>query len=477
MKNRAFTLVEVLLVVSIISMLSSIAVVSFGTARVRASDSARLEETKQMSLAMQAYRSDYGTYPAMPDPAGQAVNSNETTPSDHRWSDLWGGGLSSYLSPAPSSKDPATPYAYVLYEDPETTEQLAILFTYQQNALENDPNRCYPFGAPSHQAIANPASGSLLNTFKKSVSSIFATPVFAQTSESWTFDGPIGVADVTSGFFPGWPGDQRQTLFMQGGSSVSQTSSWPSGGSYTVTANASLREGYSGGNLSVYVDSTYIGSVSPQTTQPNADYDFGPFFMNAGDHTLTFSFSGDWLFLDNIRISGPGHVPLNDYSFESYEPEVDNNGEGYEYLAPDGSTAGDQPYIAPNAAPVAIIDASPRTVESGNKTYLSWNSNNTVSCSSPDFPTGGATSGTWQTPALTGSSAVYHISCVNSYGDQVDANVGITIKPPVNDAGCHSGEINIGGTCYIVVNQSNQTPNEGADNLPCTGKEYCICLH
>ncbi len=61
--RRAFTLVELLVVIAIIGLLSTIAVVSLGTARSKARDTKRLADIRQIRTAMQLYLDANGTYP------------------------------------------------------------------------------------------------------------------------------------------------------------------------------------------------------------------------------------------------------------------------------------------------------------------------------------------------------------------------------------------------------------------------------
>ena len=63
MSRRAFTLVELLVVITIIGLLSTIAVVSLSSARSKARDTKRIADIRQISTAMQMYQQDNGTYP------------------------------------------------------------------------------------------------------------------------------------------------------------------------------------------------------------------------------------------------------------------------------------------------------------------------------------------------------------------------------------------------------------------------------
>jgi prepilin-type N-terminal cleavage/methylation domain-containing protein len=63
MARRAFTLVELLVVISIIGLLSTIATVSMSSARSKARDTKRQADVKQIITAMQMYYDTNGTYP------------------------------------------------------------------------------------------------------------------------------------------------------------------------------------------------------------------------------------------------------------------------------------------------------------------------------------------------------------------------------------------------------------------------------
>jgi prepilin-type N-terminal cleavage/methylation domain-containing protein len=61
--KRAFTLVEILVVVSIISMLSSVVIATITPARARARDTARIQQIRQLDLAIQLYKANTGHAP------------------------------------------------------------------------------------------------------------------------------------------------------------------------------------------------------------------------------------------------------------------------------------------------------------------------------------------------------------------------------------------------------------------------------
>ena len=61
--KKGFTLVELLVVVAIIGLLSTLAVVALGNARQKARDAKRVSDIKQVQTALELYFSDVGSYP------------------------------------------------------------------------------------------------------------------------------------------------------------------------------------------------------------------------------------------------------------------------------------------------------------------------------------------------------------------------------------------------------------------------------
>lgn len=64
MNKKGFTLIELLIVVAIIGLLSTLAVVALGSARVKARDSKRLADLKQLQTALELYYTDQNAYPS-----------------------------------------------------------------------------------------------------------------------------------------------------------------------------------------------------------------------------------------------------------------------------------------------------------------------------------------------------------------------------------------------------------------------------
>ena len=76
--QSGFTLIELLVVIAIIGILSTLAVVALGSARVKSRDAKRVADMRQVMSALELYYNDAGNYPTNITP-GSALTYNGTT--------------------------------------------------------------------------------------------------------------------------------------------------------------------------------------------------------------------------------------------------------------------------------------------------------------------------------------------------------------------------------------------------------------
>ncbi len=98
-QSSGFTLIELLVVIAIISVLASVVMSSLNGARVKARDTRRIADIKQIQTALEMYANDHnGNYPNI------SVVICETNPSNHA---ALQAALAPYLSQLPYDPKPA----------------------------------------------------------------------------------------------------------------------------------------------------------------------------------------------------------------------------------------------------------------------------------------------------------------------------------------------------------------------------------
>ena len=136
-KILGFTLVELLVVITIIGILAAIGLVSFRTSQLRTRDVQRKSNLRQIANALELYYSDYGTYPGA-SANGEILGCPSTTSA----ACSWGGGpftdgKTVYFQTLP--KDPsnanyiyrvdAAKLKYQLFAHLENTQDLQLIST------------------------------------------------------------------------------------------------------------------------------------------------------------------------------------------------------------------------------------------------------------------------------------------------------------------------------------------------------------
>jgi len=132
MNKKGFTLIELLVVIAIIGLLSTLAVVALGSARVKARDSKRLADLKQVQTALELYYTDKDAYPT----AAAAVTLGDATHACLNASGFAASGCASpYMGLVPT--DPGSnSYSYVSADG--TTYTISATLEDAVNGLSGD---------------------------------------------------------------------------------------------------------------------------------------------------------------------------------------------------------------------------------------------------------------------------------------------------------------------------------------------------
>jgi len=147
--NKGFTLVELLVVIAIIGLLSTIAVVSLGSARTKARDTKRLADTRQLMTALEQYYNDQNGYPTVAAPIALGSGSGQANACGT-------AHLCTCLSSTNAFYDACagTTYMGVVPTDPAPPTLAACSGTYGTGNWAYNNNYCYYSSATSGTSTA-----------------------------------------------------------------------------------------------------------------------------------------------------------------------------------------------------------------------------------------------------------------------------------------------------------------------------------
>ena len=141
-KTKGFTLLELLVVITIIGILATVLMASFATARENARDEVRKNDLKALQLAIELYKSQNGTYPAR----GCGATSGWTGPGSHSAS--WGTECDEYIDglvpdyiaelPTDPNQEDVDNWGYIYWTDGNSYKVLAHLVV--ENKVTTSPD-------------------------------------------------------------------------------------------------------------------------------------------------------------------------------------------------------------------------------------------------------------------------------------------------------------------------------------------------
>lgn len=144
MRKNGFTMIELIIIVTIIGILSSIMIVSYGNVQAKSRDSRRKADIEALAGAVQMYKTDYKKYPVLGVECSgyeNRVNStNVGTGTAHRWDITFQNLIKDYIT-VPIPIDPINK-RYGL--------EAAI---WSSTAMSNAKNEFYSYNGASNSYI------------------------------------------------------------------------------------------------------------------------------------------------------------------------------------------------------------------------------------------------------------------------------------------------------------------------------------
>lgn len=139
--KKGFTLVELLVVITILGILATIGLGAFTSSQARSRDVQRKSDLRQISSALELFYSDYGKYPSSNNGAIQSCKYNSTTATGTNciWGDTGSAGnftdgKTTYFQALP--KDPSSNLHFYYRVVNNSNNQAYQLFAYLENTQD-----------------------------------------------------------------------------------------------------------------------------------------------------------------------------------------------------------------------------------------------------------------------------------------------------------------------------------------------------
>ncbi len=130
--QKAFTLLELLVVMAIMALLVGLGLRTFGSVQQKSRDGRRKQDIQSISKALELYYNDYKHYPYAS--AGKILGCGENAAEECEWGDVWQNTTNQTLYMAKMPLDPGgSQYFYLA----DAQGQTFRLFAYLEN-LEDD---------------------------------------------------------------------------------------------------------------------------------------------------------------------------------------------------------------------------------------------------------------------------------------------------------------------------------------------------
>lgn len=132
--KKGFTLVELLIVIAILAILSTLGISNFQTAKIKARDAGRKSDLATVAKALEAYVNDHRAYP-LSNSSGQIICRTGNVACD--WDSAFTDGTTIYVSDLPHDSNVNQDYIYESATGADYT-----LYARLENT--NDPNIASP---------------------------------------------------------------------------------------------------------------------------------------------------------------------------------------------------------------------------------------------------------------------------------------------------------------------------------------------